>query len=96
LFIFSQCINCIIYLLCFRFTNGRTLILASPPGSQPCRYSIIMLKRKNEPLSVIAYTRRKTRLLESNAKCRHLKYLTCKGTLGQMFYLSDAPSPLLT
>jgi hypothetical protein len=36
---------------------------------------------------------RKIRLTESNAKCRYLKILTCKGTLRQMFYLSEAPHP---
>jgi hypothetical protein len=28
---------------------------------------------------------KKKRLIESNAKCRHLKYLTCKGILRQVF-----------
>ncbi len=31
------------------------------------------------------YARRKIRLIEGNAKCRHLKKLTCKGTLRQVF-----------
>ena len=31
------------------------------------------------------YTRRKIRLIESNAKCRHLKKFTCKRTLRQVF-----------
>ncbi len=34
--------------------------------------------------------RRKIRLIESNAKCRYLKKLTCKRTLRQVFYLSEA------
>ncbi len=38
--------------------------------------------------------RRKIRLIESNAKCHYLKKFTCKGTLRQVFYLSEAP-PLL-
>jgi hypothetical protein len=38
--------------------------------------------------------RRKIRLIENNAKCRYLKKLACKGTLRQVFYLSEAP-PLL-
>ncbi len=29
--------------------------------------------------------RRKIRLIEGNAKCRHLKKFTCKGTLRQVF-----------
>jgi hypothetical protein len=37
-------------------------------------------------------TRWKIRRIESNAKCRYLKKLTCKGTLQQVFYLSDVPS----
>ncbi len=40
--------------------------------------------------------RRKIRLLECNAKCRYLKKLTCRGTLGQVFYLSEAPSLPMT
>jgi hypothetical protein len=40
--------------------------------------------------------RRKIRLIECNAKCRYLKKLTCKGTLRQVFYLSEAPSPPMT
>ncbi len=30
------------------------------------------------------------RLIDSNAKCRYLKNLTCKGTLRQVFYLFEA------
>ncbi len=43
--------------------------------------------------------RLKIRLIESNAKCHHLRYpitLTCKGTLRQAFYLSEDPSPPMT
>ncbi len=40
--------------------------------------------------------RRKIRQIESNTKCRYLKKLTFKGTLRQMFYLSEAPSPPVT
>jgi hypothetical protein len=36
--------------------------------------------------------RRRNRLIERNAKCRYLKNFTCKGTLRQVFYLSEAPS----
>ncbi len=36
---------------------------------------------------------RNIRLIEDNAKCRHLKKLTCKETLRQVLYLSEAPSP---
>ncbi len=39
---------------------------------------------------------RKIRLIESNAKYRYLKKFTCKGTLRQVFYLSEAPSPPMT
>jgi hypothetical protein len=41
-------------------------------------------------------TWRKIILIESNAKCRYLKKLACKGTLMQVFYLSEAPSPPIT
>jgi hypothetical protein len=37
--------------------------------------------------------RRKTRVIESNAKCGYLKKLTCKGNFRQVFYLSEAPFP---
>ncbi len=40
--------------------------------------------------------RRKIRLIESNAKCRYLKKLICKGTSRQGFYLSEVPSPPMT
>ncbi len=40
--------------------------------------------------------RRKIRMIEFNAKCRYLKKLTCKGTLRQVFYLSETPSPPMT
>ncbi len=39
---------------------------------------------------------RKIRMKESNEKYRNLKKLTCKGTLRQVFYLSEAPSPPMT
>ncbi len=44
-------------------------------------------------------TRRKIRLIEGNAKCCHLKRLTCKGTLRQVFIClrpkTPYPPPLL-
>jgi hypothetical protein len=40
--------------------------------------------------------RRKIRLIESNAKRHYLKKLTWKGTLRQVFYLSEAPSLPMT
>ncbi len=40
-----------------------------------------------------AANRRKIRLIENNAKCRYLKKLTCKGTLRQVFYLYESPTP---
>jgi hypothetical protein len=45
-------------------------------------------------VKVYSVLRRKIRLIENNVKCRYLKKLTCKGTLRQVFYLSEAP-PLL-
>jgi hypothetical protein len=41
------------------------------------------------------FDRRKIRLIESNAKCRYPKKMSCKGTLQQVFYLSETPSPPL-
>jgi hypothetical protein len=35
--------------------------------------------------SIIYFIRRKIRLREGNAKCRHLTKLTCNGTLRQVF-----------
>ncbi len=40
------------------------------------------------------YRSRKIKLMESNAKCRQLKKLTCKGTLRQVF-ICLMPLPLL-
>ncbi len=37
--------------------------------------------------------RRKIRLIEGNAKCRHLKKFTCKGTLRQVFICLRSPPP---
>ncbi len=37
--------------------------------------------------------RRKTRLIESNTKCRYLTNLPVQGLCGRLFYLSEAPSP---
>ncbi len=45
----------------------------------------------------LRYDRRKISLIEGNAKCCHLKNilkLTCKGTLQQVFYLSEAKNPM--
>jgi hypothetical protein len=40
--------------------------------------------------------RRQIRLIEYNVKCRYLEKLTCKGTLRQVFYLSQASSPSMS
>jgi hypothetical protein len=45
-------------------------------------------------INVFPFARRKIRLVEGSAEC-HLKKLTCKGTLRQVFYkiyLSEVPS----
>jgi hypothetical protein len=43
----------------------------------------------------IQYIRRKIRLIEGNAKCRHLRKLTCKGTLRQgVFICPKAQNPI--
>ncbi len=43
----------------------------------------------------LLYDDRKIRLIESNAKRRYIKKLTCKEALRQVFFLSEAPSSLL-
>ncbi len=43
---------------------------------------------------LVGWSRRKIKLIESNAKCRNLKKFTCKGTLGAGVYFSEPP-PLL-
>ncbi len=45
---------------------------------------------------ILHYNRKKIRLMESNAKCSYLKKFTCKGTLRQVFYLSEAQSSPIT
>jgi len=47
--------------------------------------------RKTQPSLKTRY-RRKIRLIDNNAKCRHLTKFTCKGTLRHVFYLSEVPS----
>jgi hypothetical protein len=47
-----------------------------------CTYSG---KPRNHPAVPHASPRRKIGLIVGNAKCRHLKILTCKGTLRQVF-----------
>ncbi len=42
---------------------------------------------------VVSVIRRKIGQIESNAKYRHLKKLTCKGTLRQVFICLRPPSP---
>jgi hypothetical protein len=44
-------------------------------------------------LATLSLTRRKIRLIESNAKCRYLKKLTCTGTLRQVVICLRPPSP---
>ncbi len=46
-------------------------------------------------LAFLSVTRRKIRLIEIK-QCRYLTKVTCKGTLRQVFYLSEAPSPPMT
>jgi hypothetical protein len=54
------------------------------------------IHRKRASSEVVYLCHRKIRLIETNAKCRYLKKFTCKGTLRQVFYLSEAPSPPMT
>ncbi len=54
----------------------------------------------SSPIKCLEYAegkrRRKIRLIESNAKCRHLKKLICKGTLRQRPEAHNIPPPLHT
>ncbi len=43
--------------------------------------------------STVRQTRRKIRLIEDDAKYQHLKELTCKGTLRQVFISAWGPEP---
>jgi hypothetical protein len=63
----------------------------SLPPTPLLRYQL-----KAKPLPATKRDRRKTRLIEINAKCRHPKKLTCKGILRQVFYLIEVPSPPMT
>ncbi len=51
-----------------------------------------MTKQKSKDLSTEPLKRRNITLLEGNGKCRHLKKLTCKRTLRQVF-ISLKPRP---
>jgi hypothetical protein len=59
-------------------------------------YSTVTARRREN----VGRERRKIRLIEGNAKCRHLKKLTCKGTLRQVFISlrprTHIPPPLHT
>ncbi len=48
------------------------------------------------PFPLLPRYRRKIRLIESNAKCCYFEKMSCKVTLRQVFYLSEASSPALT
>ncbi len=56
--------------------------------------NILCKRRKCQPQMAAIHSseRRKIRLIESNAKCRYLKKLNCKGPLRQGVHLSEAPS----
>jgi hypothetical protein len=60
-------------------------------GVGPVRESRLRLQRGQR---VVALYRRNIRLLESRSKCRHLQKLACKGTLLQVFNLSEAQNPI--
>ncbi len=57
---------------------------------------------KNPPFNKISarifwehtWSRKKISITEGNAQCRHLKKITCKGTLLQVFYLSETQNPI--
>jgi hypothetical protein len=62
------------------------------PSVDPCLLSACNFVRGKCTLQVVSTNRRKIKLIEGNAKCRHLKQLTCKGTLRQVF-ICLRPSP---
>ncbi len=55
-------------------------------------------KNSGSPSHILTPPRRKIRLIEGNAKCRHLKKFICKGTLRQVFIClrlrTPPPQPL--
>ncbi len=63
----------------------------APPLSSPSPFPPLPPPPSSSPRPY-----RKIRLIESNAKCPYLKNFACKGTLRQVFYLSEAPSPPMT
>jgi hypothetical protein len=50
----------------------------------------ILLRREDAE----GWRHRKIRLIEGNAKCRHLKKLTCQETFWQVFIFSEAQNPI--
>ncbi len=81
-------------------------VLVWPGPVQECRQlaalsSAYTQEQKQTHIAHILFTvggtyRRKIRLIESKDKCCYLKKLTCKGTLRQVFYLSETFSPPMT
>jgi hypothetical protein len=51
----------------------------------PAQFASGLVPTVHRPHSVKFVKRRKIRLIEVNSKCSHLKQLTCKGTLWQVF-----------
>jgi hypothetical protein len=49
------------------------------------RNTVVEQTRRHIGKVPVLLSRRKIRLIEGKAKCRHLKILTCKGTLRQVF-----------
>ncbi len=58
--------------------SGQTFVITSPRASLIDPYHKII-----DNINNVSESYRKIRLIESNAKCRYLKKLTCKGTLRQ-------------
>ncbi len=86
--------------------SRRTFSISLRRPSLSCKQSALGLKEqfREARLNKDRYSptqrpfpyRRKIRLIECKAKCSYLKKLTCKGTLRQVLYLSEAPSPPIT
>ncbi len=70
-------------------TTNRVIVPARQAGN---RFLGSLKGLQIRALGVIG--RRKIRPIEDNAKCRHLKKLTCKGTLPAGVTLSEAQKPI--
>ncbi len=64
-----------------------------PHRTRPVPWGILPSNSSASKFDADVSVRRTIRLVESNAKCRHLKKLTCKGSSWQMFIWAWGPEP---